>query len=830
MDKKRPTRKILRPASVRGESPRQYECYDSSVDELAKAVAVDLSESDHYSPKQILAALEPDVDCSLMSPLEECRVAASALIRQFSHEFPLAKVAKRLGAFSGDEGAWLAANSKALLRRLASRPEPMAVLCSKTAVGEKETIDLLADSLSIGCVPSFLRGRKVVVVDVDYGDPDLAVFDDSDDSPYDYRAPDGAYKLWAYMYSCFDDGKTVLLFKEPTGLVTLASVKPMMQPCVVMAKTDVEDVRASDRYTFLFPDDEVFYSLEPNKSADLNARFLSREISANKYWVDRYGWKITHGVVLTMCRAATRWCSIEDYDPKSIVDLIIDYCSDCSFCGSKPSPKNAREWLSDRYGIPERELMEPASFKDEEQFEADLEAGKADAMTSRDAAMKMHPSTAGGSGSSDGDVDMSDVPLPPKPGVQPEASHAGSDGGETTAGGKPTLFEFSTRSELVERLKYRVIGQDEPLEQVVKPLIRWKAGLSNERKPIASLLLAGPSGVGKTETARAIAEICFGSEDCLKRIDCSELHDPISVNRLIGSAQGYVGYDNGGDLLNWVYKHKRGVLLMDEIEKADPSIYDSILLPLLDYGKLSGATRYTEEATAQDGSKRRAQKTKVMDVDCTQLVVIMTSNLGAQSISENGVTKMGFGNAGDAASTLEADVRSALEKEFRTELRNRIGKVVIYQPLSVESLEKIFELKWESVSSKAKLHGLDVDLSPEVPGWFVKRAKADNYGARPLDRMIEDRLSDPLADIILDEEEYSAESRGDAAANAGVTAAAQETGDGLAGLPESMRRVVASEGAETKESKPASFPRMVNKRIHVEVGVSGDDLDISIVE
>lgn len=827
MDKKRPTRKILRPDSVRGESPRQYDHYGSSVDELAKAVAVDLREGDLCSPKQILAALEPDVNCSLMSPLEECCTAAGALIRQFSSELSPSKARQRLGVFNEAELAWFASNTKALLRKMASAPEPLVVLCSKTAVGEDDIIDFMEAVMWQGRVPSFLRDRKIMVVDVDYGDPDLAVFDDSgtDGGLCDYRTPEGAYRLWACMYSCFDDGKTVLLFREPTGLVTLASIKPMMQPCVVMAKTDVEDARAADSYTFLLSDDDVFYSLEPNKSADLNARFLSRKITASSFWMDRYGWKITPGVVLVMCRAATRWCSIEDYDPKSIVDLIIDYCADCSFCGSRPSPKNAREWLSDRYGISERELMEPASFRDEEQFEADLETGKAGAMTSRDAAMKMHPSTADSSGSGDGDVDISDVPSPPRASVQPEAPH----GGETTTGGKPPLFKFSTRTELVERLKSRVIGQDESLEQVVKPLVRWRAGLSNERKPIASLLLAGPSGVGKTETARAIAEICFGSEDCMKRIDCSELHDPISVNRLIGSAQGYVGYDNGGDLLNWVYKHKRGVLLMDEIEKADPSIYDSILLPLLDYGKLSGATRCAEETTAQDGSKRRAQKTKVMDVDCTQLVVIMTSNLGAQSISERGVTKMGFGNAGDAASTLEADVKSALEKEFRTELRNRIGKVVIYQPLSVESLEKIFELKWKAVSSKAKLHGLDVDLSPEVPGWFVKRAKADNYGARPLDRMIEDRLSDPLADIILDGEDSSAESHGDAAASAGATAAAQEAGDGLAGLPESMRRVVASGGAETKGSKPAGFPRMVNKRIHVEVGVSGDDLDISIV-
>lgn len=782
-DKKKPDRKRLKPDQTRGEAPAEYErCRDYALS-MVRDVTRKGSCGRSMSPQAVLSELRPRVDVAGLDPVDMCREASSALIDQFAK--PVRDVARMLSAYRGDERRWIDSNARGLVRRMSASPEPLVVLESKTAVGEDEVVASMAQACAAGSGPAFLRGRvlKRAIVDFSGAMDELSMGMDDDEDSYDYLHPDGAYRLWCCMYSCFDDGKSVILFEEPGALTTLASAKPMMCPSVVMAKTDSGSDYGLDSYEFLFRDMSQFYELHPNASADLNAKFLYRKLASSRYWLDRYGFKVTPGIVLAMCRASAQWWPADDYDPKSVIDLIVDYYADCCFAGAQPSPRDARSWLADKYAVPEKALVEPAVFKAQDQDAADSDGGIV-GLTARERAMLAHPTA--------------DPPLPPRPAGQAHGSDA------PTPRGSRASFKFKTRGELAEALKSRVIGQDAALEEVMKPVIRYEAGLADERKPIASLLLAGPSGVGKTETARALAAACFGSEEYLKRIDCSELHDAISVNKLLGSAQGYVGYDAGGDLLNWVQEKKRGVLLLDEIEKADPAIYDSILLPLLDYGVLSGPVKISTEVTAPDGSRQKASKTKVMDVDCRQLIIIMTSNLGSKSVSTRGVSRMGFSQCEpDVDAELEADVQSALDKEFRPELRNRIGRVIVYKPLSVESLERIFALKWGVVDSKAKLRGMDVELGPGVARWFVDHARADNYGARPIERMIDEKLSDPLADLILAEAE-----------------------DALLRTPGECRHGAAACGHAAGAANVDGFPRRVDHRTVVKVSVVGDDLDI----
>lgn len=806
--KKKITRAALKPDSTRGEAPGKYSHFTEAVTRLVKAVASELSGESYCAPSGVLAMLEPKTDCSLLSPLEECRAAARALIRQFSEPISVKAASRDLRTFDDDARNWLDSNARAVVRRMAAAPEPLVVLQSKTAIGEDETLSAITQRCSDGRVPLFLSGRTLKKVTVDYADPDVACGGllpegMTQEEAFDCMTPEGAYRLWSSLYSCFDDGDSILLFEEPSCLESLMSAKPMMTPCVVMAKTDRGVAHSIDSNAFLFEDESQCYDMQPSASADLDARFLSRKLASSTYWVDRFGCKVTPGVILVMTRSTASWCSLEDYDPKSVIELVTDYCADCSFNGVKTSPKTAREWLLDKYGphgMAAEALCSPVKFKTAAEIEAESKAQTDAAMKARAMAKSRHPAAGG----------------PPAPPLPPR--------GKT---GEP-LFLFRTRDELVKALKSKVIGQDAAIDAVVRPIVRRKAGLADDKKPIASMLLAGPSGVGKTETAKALATACFGSEECLKRIDCSELHDSASVNRLIGSSQGYVGYDDGGDLLNWVYKHKRGVLLLDEIEKANPVIYDSILLPLLDYGVLSGPVRFDTEATAPDGSKRKVKCTQVMDVDCTKLIVIMTSNLGAQSMSAKGMSKLGFGGPVDVESTLEADVQSAIKKEFRTEIRNRFGKIIVYKPLTLTSLERIFELKWGIVDSKAKLHGLDVQLSSGVPRWFVSKAKADNYGARPLDRLIEERLVDPLSDLILDEEESKPARKTPAV---GKQSGEASTATRLSALPGSMRAVVCDGPADQPEKQSGGgFTRTVGKRTFVRVAVVDGELNICPVD
>lgn len=785
-DRKKPTRKSLKPDQTRGEAPAEYErCRDYALS-MVRDVTRKGSCGRSMSPQAVLSELRPRVDVAGLDPVDMCREASSALIDKFAK--PVRDVARTLSTYREDERRWIDSNARGLVRRMSASPEPLVVLESKTAVGEDEVVASMAQACAAGVGPAFLRGRvlKRAIVDFSGALDELSMGMDDDEDSYDYRRPDGAYRLWCCMYSCFDDGKSVILFEEPAALTTLASAKPMMCPSVVMAKTDSGSDYGLDSYEFLFRDMSQFYELHPNESADLNAKFLYRKLASSRYWLDRYGFKVTQGIVLAMCRASAQWWPADEYDPKSVIDLIVDYYADCCFAGAQPSPRDARGWLADKYAVPEKALTEPAVFEATDQDAADAGSQPA-GLTARERAALAHPA-----------ANPPLPPLPPRPADQEHGSNA------TTPHCGRASFKFKTRGELAESLKSRVIGQDAALEEVMKPVIRYEAGLSDERKPIASLLLAGPSGVGKTETARALAVACFGSEEYLKRIDCSELHDAISVNKLLGSAQGYVGYDAGGDLLNWVQEKKRGVLLLDEIEKADPAIYDSILLPLLDYGVLSGPVKISTETTAPDGSRQKVSKTKVMDVDCRQLIIIMTSNLGSKSVSARGVSRMGFSQCEpDVDAELEADVESALDKEFRPELRNRIGRVIIYKPLSVESLERIFALKWGVVDSKAKLRGMDVELGPGVARWFVDHARADNYGARPIERMIDEKLSDPLADLILAEAE-----------------------DARLRVAVDCDQASAAGGHSAGGVLAAGFPRRVDHRTVIKVSVIGDDLDI----
>jgi DNA polymerase III delta prime subunit len=295
------------------------------------------------------------------------------------------------------------------------------------------------------------------------------------------------------------------------------------------------------------------------------------------------------------------------------------------------------------------------------------------------------------------------------------------------------IFTFTDRADLTRKVRSHIIGQDHVFDRVLKPLIRRKAGFAVRNKPIAGVLLAGPSGVGKTETAMAIAAEAFGSTEHMLRIDCSSLKDDkMGVASLLGSGNGYVMSNKGGRLTNWIHDHPNGVVVFDEIEKADSSIADAVLLPMLDYGYIT------------DASKGQ--------VDCSGIYVIMTSNLGAQNMQSRGMKTIGFGHhdpSSDDWSVLDQDVVTAIKSKFLPELVNRFTDVIVYHPLSENDYMKIFNLKWAYIQHKTPTRQLTVTLSPEVQRWFAKQCQSDMYGARTLDRLIDEQIIDRLADVII---------------------------------------------------------------------------------
>lgn len=279
-------------------------------------------------------------------------------------------------------------------------------------------------------------------------------------------------------------------------------------------------------------------------------------------------------------------------------------------------------------------------------------------------------------------------------------------------------------------LKGVVIGQDDAVSKVVKAIQRNRVGLKDPKKPIGSFIFLGPTGVGKTELARALARHMFDSEESLIRIDMSEYMEKFSVSRLIGAPPGYVGYEEGGQLTEKVRRKPYSIILLDEIEKAHPDIYN-ILLQVLDDGQLT------------DGMGRK--------VDFKNTIIIMTSNIGVRQLKEFG-DGVGFATAHKTQTADEnskAVIEKALKRTFAPEFLNRIDDVIIFNSLNAEHIYQIIDLVMIQVLKRLAGLGISLELSDEAKSFLSEKGYDQQFGARPLHRAIQKYLEDPLAEEIL---------------------------------------------------------------------------------
>jgi ATP-dependent Clp protease ATP-binding subunit ClpC len=281
-----------------------------------------------------------------------------------------------------------------------------------------------------------------------------------------------------------------------------------------------------------------------------------------------------------------------------------------------------------------------------------------------------------------------------------------------------------------EDMKGMVIGQDEAIVKVVKAIQRNRVGLKDPKKPIGTFIFLGPTGVGKTELARALARYMFDSEDALIRIDMSEYMEKFTVSRLIGAPPGYVGYEEGGQLTEKVRRKPYSVILLDEIEKAHPDIYN-ILLQVLDDGQLT------------DGLGRK--------VDFKNTLIIMTSNIGVRQLKEFG-DGVGFATATrvqNAEENNKAVIEKALKRTFSPEFLNRIDDVVVFNSLTKENIFSIIDILMKSVAKRLENLGFTLELTNEAKEFLSDKGYDVQFGARPLHRAIQKYLEDPLAEEIM---------------------------------------------------------------------------------
>jgi ATP-dependent Clp protease ATP-binding subunit ClpB len=271
---------------------------------------------------------------------------------------------------------------------------------------------------------------------------------------------------------------------------------------------------------------------------------------------------------------------------------------------------------------------------------------------------------------------------------------------------------------LEEHLHNRVVGQDEAVASVANAIRRSRAGLSDPHRPIGSFLFLGPTGVGKTELARALAEFLFDDERAMTRIDMSEYMEKHSVSRLIGAPPGYIGYDEGGQLTEAIRRRPYSVILLDEVEKAHPDVFNT-LLQLLDDGRLT------------DGQGRT--------VDFSNAVLIMTSNLGSEFIDPDLPDEV-----------VESRVMDAVKRHFRPEFLNRIDDSVVFTKLTEGDLRKIVDIQAEDLRGRLADRNITLDLTDEAADWLAEHGYDPAYGARPLKRLIQTAVSDPLSLRMLD--------------------------------------------------------------------------------
>ena len=292
---------------------------------------------------------------------------------------------------------------------------------------------------------------------------------------------------------------------------------------------------------------------------------------------------------------------------------------------------------------------------------------------------------------------------------------------------KLTETESQKLMNLGQHLKERVIGQDEAVDAIARSIKRARAGLGDDGRPIGSFIFLGPTGVGKTELSKALAAELFGDEELMIRIDMSEYMQKENVSKMIGSAPGYVGYDEGGQLTEKVRRKPYSVILFDEIEKAHPDVYN-LLLQILDDGRLTDSQGRT--------------------VSFKNTVIIMTSNAGATVVNKGNISFNSEDEAKDYERKKEAQI-NALKNFMKPEFINRVDEIIVFHNLSIENVERIGSLMLDKLIKKMSRQGIELVVSDEAKEYVFRKGYDPEYGARPLKRTIAKLLEDSLSEEII---------------------------------------------------------------------------------
>ena len=714
---------IMTGGNFAGFTPRTQRCLQNSLTEAHK------HGSAYIGTEHILLALAREYDSAafkLLTAFGASQNLYRELSQMLAEEAPSAAEAKKADGGTptlnnfGRDLTELAKSGKfdpvigrekeieRVIQILSRRTKNNPVLLGEPGVGKTAVAEGLAQEIAAGNVPELLKDKRVFSLDLS-----------SVVAGAKYRG-EFEERLKKAMEEIVRAGNVILFVDEMHTIIGAGAAEGAIDAANILkpslARGELQMIGATTLNE---------YRKYVEKDAALERRFqpvtvgepsVSETVSILKGIREKYeahhGVKITDAAIEAAAKLSDRYIT-DRFLPDKAIDLVDEACSRVRL-GALTAPPEIKEL--------EKKLDEVVHDKQEAVKTQDFE--KAASLRDREHALR-------------------DELEKKREGWKSSAAHASAQiGAEEIAEvisnwtGVPVQRLAETESEKLRNLEKvlhsRVIGQNEAVTAVAKAIRRGRVGLKDPKRPIGSFIFCGPTGVGKTELCKALAEALFGDESALIRVDMSEYMEKHSVSKLVGSPPGYVGFEEGGQLTEKVRRKPYSVILFDEIEKAHPDVFN-ILLQILDDGQLT------------DSQGRR--------VDFKNCVIIMTSNVGARNISEP--KSLGFASertAADVQKNIRSGVTEELKRMFRPEFLNRVDDIIVFSQLSEDEIAEIARLMLSSLEKRLKANGINASFDDSAVRLLAKEGFDPVYGARPLRRAIQSKVEDLIAEKMLDGE------------------------------------------------------------------------------
>ena len=591
-----------------------------------------------------------------------------------------------------------------MMQILGRRQKNNPVLLGEPGVGKTAVVEGLARRIHQGQVPQPLQGKQIYALD-------LAALVAGTGFRGEFEE-----RLKKVMKEITDSGDVILFIDELHTLVGAGSAAGAVDAASILkpalARGELQTIGATtlDEYRKYLERDAAlarrFQRVEVREPSTIDTALILAGL--RERYEDHHKVKIADDALTAAAELADRYIS-DRFLPDKAIDLIDEACARAQLRGVQPDRKQ-----TGRLDAARRDL-EDAIEKEDFTLAAELK-GVVDEL-------KEALATAAAAIAADETKELALI------GEEDVADIVSMWTGIPVF--KLTEAETKKLIRMEDELHKRVVGQQMAIEAVSKAIRRSRAGIKDPKRPAGSFIFLGPSGVGKTELARTLAEFLFGDEDAMIRIDMSEYMEKHAVSRLVGSPPGYVGYDEGGQLTEAVRRKPYSVLLLDEIEKAHPDVFN-ILLQTLEDGRLTDAQGRT--------------------VDFRNTIVIMTSNIGAKDIARK--VSFGFGSPDEdggktSHAEMKANIMGDLKKVFRPEFLNRIDEVIVFHKLAKDEIKQIVDLLITRVKAQVAEHELQLELTEEAKELLADKGWDPEMGARPLRRAIQRYIEDPLADEVL---------------------------------------------------------------------------------